>query len=87
MKFADHARLVVRRGETSARSAVHTARPAISGAISYRVAWWLFVPFTIARILHTAAYSLGLQPWRSIFFGIGDLSLFVTTAMLLRAAI
>src|SRR5438132_10001604 len=60
---------------------------AISGAIGYRVAWWLFVPFTVARILHTAAYSLGLQPWRSIFFGIGDLSLFVTTALLLRVAI
>jgi uncharacterized MAPEG superfamily protein len=59
----------------------------ISGAVTYRVAWWLFVPYTIARFLHTVAYSLGLQPWRSIFFGIGDLALFVTTAMLLKTAI
>ena len=30
---------------------------AATGAVSYRVAWWLFVPFTTARILHTIAYS------------------------------
>ena len=60
---------------------------AISGAVSYRVALWLFVPFTVARVLHTIVYAFGLQPWRSILFGIGDLALLVTTGLLLRTAI
>jgi microsomal prostaglandin-E synthase 1 len=58
---------------------------AASGAVSYDVAWWLFVPFTGARILHTIAYAFGLQPWRSIFFGIADVALLITTVLLLRA--
>ena len=59
---------------------------AISGAVTYRAAWWLFVPFTVARVLHTVAYAFGLQPWRSILFGIGDITLLVTTTLLLKAA-
>ena len=31
--------------------------------------------FTIARILHTLAYTWNLQPWRAIFYGIGTLAL------------
>ena len=31
--------------------------------------------FTIARILHTIAYTRKLQPWRAIFYGIGTLAL------------
>ena len=31
--------------------------------------------FTIARILHTIAYTWNLQPWRAIFYGIGTLAL------------
>ena len=31
--------------------------------------------FTIARILHTFAYTWNLQPWRAIFYGIGTLAL------------
>ena len=60
---------------------------AATGAVSYRVAWWLFVPFTAARVLHTIAYSLGLQPWRSILFGIADVALWVTTISLLIASV
>ena len=56
-----------------------------SGAVSYAVAWWLFIPFTVARVLHTIVYSLGLQPWRSILFGIGDLALWATTVAVLIA--
>ena len=56
---------------------------ALSGAASYRIAWWLFVTFTVARILHTIVYAVGLQPWRSIFFGIGDVTLLATTGLLL----
>jgi uncharacterized MAPEG superfamily protein len=58
----------------------------ISGAVSYRAALWLFIPFTVARVLHTVSYAFGLQPWRSILFGIGDITLLVTTTLLLRAS-
>ena len=39
------------------------------------------------RVLHTIAYSLGLQPWRSILFGIADVALWVTTISLLIASV
>jgi len=39
------------------------------GAVAY--CW----TFTIARILHTVAYTWNLQPWRAIFWGIGILAL------------
>jgi uncharacterized MAPEG superfamily protein len=32
---------------------------------------WLFSTFTLARILHTLAYLLGLQPWRTIAYAVG----------------
>jgi uncharacterized MAPEG superfamily protein len=44
---------------------------------SYTVAWWLFVLFTIARLAHTAVYIAGLQPWRTIVFGVGQIALYV----------
>ena len=43
---------------------------------SYTVAWWLFVLFTVARVLHTAVYIAGLQPWRTVCFGIGSVALY-----------
>ena len=46
---------------------------------SYTVAWWLFVSFTVARLLHTAVYIAGLQPWRTVFFGIGSIALYAMT--------
>jgi uncharacterized MAPEG superfamily protein len=58
-----------------------------SGAVGYSTAWWLFVPFTTARILHTLFYAFGVQPWRSILFGIGDLALLATTVLLLISVI
>lgn len=33
------------------------------------------IAFTVARVLHAIAYLNGAQPWRTIFFGIGLLSL------------
>ena len=48
----------------------------LSGA-SPKAATWLFPIFTIARILHTLTYLLGLQPWRTIVFVIGMLCLFI----------
>jgi glutathione S-transferase len=38
-------------------------------------ATWLFSIFTIARILHTLMYLLGLQPWRTITYAVGILCL------------
>ena len=35
----------------------------------------LSVLFTLARVLHTLAYLKGVQPWRSVFYGVGALSL------------
>ena len=54
---------------------------------SYDVAWWLFVPFTVARVLHTIAYAAGIQPWRSIVFAVGDVALLATTALLLARVV
>ncbi len=34
-----------------------------------------FIGFTAARLLHAIFHLKGLQPWRSIVFGIGSLSL------------
>ncbi len=36
---------------------------------------WLFSTFTIARIIHTLMYILGLQPWRTIAYAVGIISL------------
>lgn len=32
---------------------------------------WLSTAFTVARVLHTLAYLRGLQPWRTLCYGIG----------------
>jgi uncharacterized MAPEG superfamily protein len=49
----------------------------------YTLAWWLFVSFTVARIVHTICYAFGLQPWRTIVFEIGNLALAATAILLL----
>lgn len=36
---------------------------------------WLSIVFTVARVLHTWAYLAGLQPWRTVFYGIGVICL------------
>jgi glutathione S-transferase len=55
---------------------------ALSGG-SYRVAWWLFVTFTAARVIHTVTYVASLQPWRTIFFEVANISLAVMAILLL----
>ena len=50
---------------------------------SYRLAWWLFVPFTAARVVHTIVYAAGVQPWRTIAFEIGNVTLIVMSILLL----
>lgn len=44
------------------------------GATPY-AAGWLFSIFVVARILHTVCYLMGLQPWRTLAYGVGLLSL------------
>jgi len=43
-----------------------------------------FIAFTIARVLHAIVYLRGLQPWRTIVFGIGTLALFAMMTLILR---
>jgi glutathione S-transferase len=58
---------------------------ALSGP-SYSAAWWLFVLFTLARLLHTVTYIAGLQPWRTVIFAVGQIALYVMAiAALVRA--
>ncbi|MDN5862209.1 MAG: MAPEG family protein [Salinisphaera sp.] len=51
----------------------------------YALAWWLFTGFTVARIAHTGAYLTSLQPWRSLFFEVGNLILLALIVLLLAA--
>ncbi|MFJ4453915.1 MAPEG family protein [Pseudomonas sp. NPDC089392] len=44
--------------------AVALGTPAALGA-------WLSIVFTVARVLHTWAYLAGVQPWRTLFYGVG----------------
>jgi uncharacterized MAPEG superfamily protein len=55
---------------------------ALSGP-AFGIAAALFVAFTAARLLHTATYVAEMQPWRSIFYEVGQISLVVTTILLL----
>ena len=40
------------------------------------------IAFTVARIGHSIAYLRGMQPWRSVAFGVGHLSLLAVIVML-----
>jgi glutathione S-transferase len=37
---------------------------------------WLFGVFTLARVVHTLAYLMGWQPWRTLAYGAGVACLF-----------
>lgn len=41
-----------------------------------------FIAFTVARFAHSVAYLKGLQPWRSMSFGIGTLSMLVLMVLI-----
>lgn len=45
------------------------------------------ITFTVARVLHAIAYLNGVQPWRTIFFGIGLLSLLGLMVMSVMAVV
>jgi glutathione S-transferase len=59
---------------------------ALSGP-SYTAAWWLFVLFTSARILHTVTYIAGLQPWRTVVFAVAQIALYAIALRLLLSVI
>lgn len=50
---------------------------------AYGLAWWLFLLFTLGRIGHTITYVTALQPWRTLFYEIGNLTLVAITVLLL----
>lgn len=41
-----------------------------------------FIAFTAARVVHSLAYIKSMQPWRTVSFGIGGLSLLALTVMI-----
>ena len=55
---------------------------ALSGP-SAGLATALIVAFTVARLLHTVTYLVEMQPWRTIFFEVGQIALVVTAILLL----
>jgi prostaglandin-E synthase 1 len=44
---------------------------------SYTLALVLCVAFTAGRVLHTVAYIASLQPWRTLFYEVGNIALVV----------
>ena len=36
---------------------------------------WLSIAFTLARVLHTVTYLLGVQPWRTVLYGVAVICL------------
>lgn len=55
---------------------VATGAPALGATIC-------FITFTAARVLHTIVYLKALQPWRTMFYGIGALSLIAQVVLIL----
>lgn len=43
--------------------------------------------FTVARILHSIVYIKGVQPWRTIFYALGALSLFGMAVQIVLAVL
>ena len=41
-----------------------------------------FIAFTAARVVHSIAYVKAMQPWRSMSFGIGTLSVLALSVMI-----
>ncbi len=42
-----------------------------------------FIAFTAARVVHSIAYIKSMQPWRSLSFGVGQLSMLSLMVMIL----
>lgn len=59
---------------------VATGAPALGATIC-------FLTFTAARILHTVVYLKALQPWRTIFYAIGALSLIAQVVLIMMTVL
>lgn len=46
---------------------------------------WLFLVFTGARYLHTGFYLAGIQPWRTVAYGVGVICLFAMCVHIIMA--
>jgi prostaglandin-E synthase 1 len=46
-----------------------------------------FITFTGARVLHSIVYVKGLQPWRTMFFAIGALTLVAMMVLILHTVL
>lgn len=46
-----------------------------------------FIGFTAARLLHSIVYIRALQPWRTLMFGLGSLSLLAMIVLIVRAVL
>ncbi len=49
------------------------------------MAAWLFLVFTAARYLHTLFYLGGIQPWRTVAYAVGVVSMFIISIQILLA--
>lgn len=58
----------------------------LTGA-SPTAAAWLFGIFAVVRILHTLTYLFSMQPWRTLFFEIGNVVLLIITIWTLVAVL
>jgi prostaglandin-E synthase 1 len=52
-----------------------------------RMAWIAFGTFTAARLAHTFVYLAGKQPWRTIFFVLGQLVTLGVVVQILRSVV
>ena len=48
----------------------------VAAGASSTMAWVLFGSFAAARVVYSACYLAGLQPWRSVAFAVGMLATF-----------
>jgi prostaglandin-E synthase 1 len=57
-----------------------TGAPALGATIC-------FLAFTAARVLHTVVYLKALQPWRTIFYALGSLSLVAQIVLIMMTVL
>ena len=51
------------------------------------LSWILFGTFAGARVMHSIVYTVGVQPWRSIFFAVGFLTTLTIVVQVLRIVV
>ena len=76
------------------RNATATVVPFLFLALIYvllgapaNVAWGLFGTFTVARVLHSIVYAMGVQPWRTVLYSLSQLAILGLTIQIVRAIV